>query len=275
MNKKELINQSIDYIIHHLNDHNTIKDIANNFHFSEFYFSRIFKEVTGQSVYAFIKRLKMDQSAIDIKLAREKSITEIGLDYGYSASNYSSAFRKHHHISPAKFRKMANVTSISNPFHPEKLDCFQSYEEYNSRIEINTLEDFCVVYERSIGCYHELKEKWAKLMENYTDLINQETLIIERFYDDPVITALNYCICDLCFTVEEGCKLENVTTIKGGKFAVYGFEGKIEDIFGSIQGIFSIWLPKSNYEMDEKYGLNIYKSIDNDSVSMDLCIPIK
>ena len=43
-----------------------------------------------------------------------------------------------------------------------------------------------------------------------------------------------------------------VTSIQGGKYAVYRFDGLIQDIFGVFQGIFNIWLPSSRYEMDER-----------------------
>ncbi|MHC1722338.1 MAG: helix-turn-helix transcriptional regulator [Aminipila sp.] len=74
----------------------SIEDVANHCHFSKYYFSRVFKSETGESIYAFIKRLKMEQSAINLKIEKQKSITEIGFDYGYSPSNYSCAFKKHH-----------------------------------------------------------------------------------------------------------------------------------------------------------------------------------
>lgn len=77
---RELISQIIDYMLQHLDEGITIREVANHFYYSEFYFSRLFKAVTGESVYAFIKHLKMDQSAIDIKLKQQKSITDIGLD---------------------------------------------------------------------------------------------------------------------------------------------------------------------------------------------------
>ena len=101
--------------------------------------------------------------------------------------------------------------------------------------------------------------------------------MIEKFYDDPSITSLKRCICDLCMTVDKNCDLNNKTIIKGGKFAIYQYEGKIHDIFCTLQGIFSIWLPKSGYKMEEIYGFNIYRKIDkvNESVIMDLYIPIK
>lgn len=56
---------------------------------------------------------------------------------------------------------------------------------------------------------------------------------------------------------------------------MYHFDGEIKDIFKTLQGIFSVWLTQSGYNMAKRYGLNIYHNIDRDhhSVVMDLCIP--
>jgi len=277
MIKKELINQSIDYIMQHFDEDISIEAVAEHFHFSKFYFCRSFKAVTGESVYEFIKRLKMDQSAIDIKLDKNKPITDIGLDYGYSASNYSTAFKKHRSVSPLEFRKATNVTGMSNPFYPEGPSGFDVFDSYNQKIKIQALPNFLVIYERMIGNYFDLKEKWFVFLDQYKAYIKADTLLIERFYDDPAITGLNSCLCDICMTTDEFCILDNVTTVNGGKFATYRFEGAIQDIFCTIQGIFSVWLPASGYEMDKRYGLNIYREIDreNQRVILDLCIPIK
>lgn len=274
---KELINKSIDYIIQHFSEGLSVKDVADHFNFSEFYFCRSFKEATGESVYEFIKRLKMDQSAVDIKLIKDRSITSVGLDYGYSSSNYSSAFKKHHNVSPAEFRKSTNVTGMLNPFYSEGLSDFETFDGYAGKIRTQELGDFTVIYERVIGNYIELKEKWPWFIDKYKDYIKADTLYIERFYDDPTITSLNNCIYDICMTTDEFCTLNNKVTIKGGKFAIYRYEGKIQDIFCSVQGVFSIWLPESGYIMDKRYGLNIYQKIDvnNEYITMDLCIPIK
>lgn len=275
--RKELINQSIDYIIQNFDENLSIQDVADHFHFSKYYFSRSFKEVTGESVYEFIKRLKMDQSAIDLKLEKDKPITDIGLNYGYSSSNYSTAFRKHHNLSPIEFRNSTNLTSMANPFYPEGHSGFETFDVYNRKIKIQELSDYLVIYERMIGNYIELKEKWYAFLDKYKAYIKENTLLMERFYDDPAITKLNSCLCDICITTDEHCRLENVTTVKGGRFATYQFEGKIQDIFCTLQGIFNVWLPASGYEMDKRYGLNIYRKIDKENarVMMDLCIPIK
>lgn len=276
MNKKILVNQSIDYIMRHLNEDLTLDTVAAQFYISKYYFSRIFREETGESVYAFIKRCKVDQSAIDMKLNKTKAITEIGLDYGYSSSNYSSVFKKHHAISPTGFRQAIPVHSMPVPFTPERVAHFKAAEEYEKQTEIQELNDMFVLYERFIGNYLDIEKNWYQFLKKNTSFLNEESVLIERFFNDPSITNPSHCICDICMTVEQDCGQDNVMWIKGGKWIVYHFHGEIKDIFETIQGIFSVWLPQSGYTMVQRYGLNIYHQIDRDnhSVVMDLCIPI-
>ena len=100
--------------------------------------------------------------------------------------------------------------------------------------------------------------------------------MVERYFHDPAITDPSQCICDICMTVEEDCDLDNLMRIKGGRWIVYHFDGEIQDIFETLQGIFNVWLPQSGYHMARSYGLNIYHHIEreNHRVVMDLCIPI-
>lgn len=273
----ELVSRGIDYILQHIDEEISIEDVANHCHFSKYYFSRIFKAETGESIYAFIKRLKMEHSAISIKLEKEKTITDIGIDYGYSSSNYSSAFKKHHHIAPADFRKKPHGTSVPHPFDTDRHDSFQSYEAYALRTQIQECDDLTFLYERYIGNYLDLGKNWSAFTEKYQGWIKEDTLLIERFYHDPAVTGIDQCMYDIGITVDRCCPLSNVSTICGGRFAVYRFDGLIEDIFMSLQGLYTVWLVNSSYRMEESYGLNIYRAVDRENrhVVMDFCIPVK
>lgn len=277
MMTSDLVKKSIDYIQQHIDETISIEDVANHFHFSKYHFSRVFKAETGESLYGFIKRLRMEQSAVRLKLEKDKFITDIGNDYGYSSSNYSSAFRKHHHISPAEFRQSSQQTSVPYPFSPDNLVSFQAFEEYDKQIRIEEMDDFLVIYERHLGNYLELGKNWYEFTEKYKEYFQEDTLLIEKFYDDPSITNVDQCLYDICITVDRQCPLENVMTIQGGKFAIYRFDGRVQDIFTAFQGVFNVWLVNSGYEMDERYGFNIYRNMDRESmrVSIELCIPIK
>ncbi|OBR93307.1 transposon Tn10 TetD protein [Clostridium ragsdalei P11] len=276
MISNELVIKSIDYIMQHLDEEISIEDVANYCHLSKYYFSRIFKAETGESIYAFIKRLKMEQSAFRLKVEKDKLITDIGYDYGYSPSNYSSVFKKHNNISPAEFRKGKYTECVPNPFCEDKVARFQSFEEYDKQVIIQELDDFVVICERHIGNYIELGKNWLDFIEKYKDQLKEDTLLIERSYADPSVTRIDQCLYDICMTVDKDCSFHNVTTIRGGKFAIYRFDGLVQDIFTTFQGLFNVWLANSGYKMDERYGLDIYHSINwkNMCVVMDLCIPI-
>lgn len=277
MDRKKLVNDSIDYIMQHLDEDLSLDCVAAQFYVSKYHFSRIFKEVTGETIYAFMKRCKVDQSAIDMKLNPMKAITDIGLDYGYSSSNFSSIFKKHHKMAPSLFRQSIPTQSMPVPFTPEIVVHFKTAQEYGANLEIQELNNLFVLYERFIGNYMDIEKNWYQFLEKYKAFINEKTILVERFFHDPAITSTSQCVCDICITVAQDCSLNNVMWIRGGKWVVYHFDGEIKDIFETLQGVFSVWLPVSGYKMAQRYGLNIYHHIDreNHRVVMDLCIPIK
>ena len=59
----------------------------------------MFKKSTSDSIYGFIKKIKVENSAFKLKVEKEKTITDIGQLYGYSSSNYSSVFKKHFNLT--------------------------------------------------------------------------------------------------------------------------------------------------------------------------------
>ncbi|MEE1257277.1 MAG: AraC family transcriptional regulator [Lachnospiraceae bacterium] len=281
MIKNEVINEAISYIMEHITDEITVEDVAEHCHFSKFHFSRVFKEETGESVYAFIKRIKMEQSAFRLKVERQKSVTDICNDYGYTSSNYSSAFRQHHSMSPADFRKsIAEKSMATNPnweiYSDMVADRVMSFEECNKNISIETLEDFYVIYERHKGNYHDLKADWCAFTEKYKEYMTEDTILLESTYDDPTITDVDGCLYDICMTVDRSCKLENTRIMEGGRYVVYHFDGYLWDIFPVHQTLLNVWFPKSGYALDKRYGFDIYHSVDSEDMHMvmDICIPI-
>ena len=273
----EYVNEAIDYILDNINEDLSVNDVASHCNFSRYYFSRVFKKETGESIGGFIKRVKMEQSAFRLKVERSRSITDIGYDYGYSSSNYSSAFKLHHDLSPVKFRQGITQKSLTNPFFGDAAVSLDTFEDCDKKISIQILKDFYVVYHRYKGNYGNLSEHWGEFQDKYSEYINEQTLFLERTYDDPSITDTDECLYDLYMTVPENCGLENTCVIKGGKFAVYHFKGAVKHIYTAYQSIFNVWLPQTAYKIDERYSFDIYRTIDCDSMNMeiDICIPIK
>ncbi|WMI79968.1 AraC family transcriptional regulator [Anaerotignum sp. MB30-C6] len=273
----EYVNRAISYILDHINENISVEEVAKYCNFSKFYFSRLFKVTTGESIYEFIKRIKMEQSAFRLKVEKERSITDISRDYGYSSSNYSSAFRQHHNMSPVEFRRSIEQHYLSNPIFTNADIRLESFEECNEKISIETLEEYHVIYERYIGNYGDLSKNWGAFQAKYKEYVTDDALLIERTFDDPSITDINECLYDICIKVDKSCPLENTYSLSGGKFAIYHFKGPVQAIYAAYQSIFNVWLAQSGYSIDDRYSFEVYRKVDCSSMYMeiDICIPIK
>ncbi len=273
----ESINRAIDYILLHIEDV-TLEEVAAHCHFSKYYFCRLFKAQTGESVHGFIKRVRLEQSAFRLKVEQERPITEIGADYGYSSSNYSTAFRRHYQVAPIAFRRSISYESLKHPFFHQEEWQVGSFEECGSRITREVLPDYYVIYERRFGSYEGISRAWHEFLGKYGEYIAEDTKLLERTYDDPAVTASENCLFDLCMSVEADCPLENTALIRGGACVVYHFKGHAKHIYAAYQTIFLVWLPRTDYELDTGRSLfDVYHRVDSDTMYMelDICVPVK
>lgn len=273
----ETVNQAIAYILNHITETITVENVAKHCHFSRYHFSRMFKEATGKSVYEFVKHVRMEQSAFRLKVDKEKTVTDIGAAYGYSASNYSVIFKQHHNLSPAMFRQRIAAAPMKNPIFHHGDMTLDTLAQCNEKITVEVLSDCTVIYERHIGNYTNLSENWCAFTEKYNEYMTDDTLLLERTYDDPAITDIDGCLYDICMSAPADCRLPNIDVIKGGKYAVYHFKDSVYKLYAAYQSIYQVWLPESRREIDERYGFECYRLIDDKTMYMeiDLCIPIK
>ena len=296
MIENQIINKAIDFIFAHIDEDLSVERIAEFSGYSKFYLSRLFKAETGESIYSFIKRCKIEQSAWRLKVEKKRSITEIGGDYGYSASNYATLFRDYFEESPAEFRKRIVEESVDHTFFHGTKKTLETFEECCKKITVENLPDFFVLYERRKGNYHNLQHDWCDFMKHYKDFVTPKTIFIERTINDPSITNPDECLYEVCMTVDKNDKrlevqktaatgitskagtlsMPNTMILEGGKFAVYHYKGYPQRIYSAIQSFFCSWLTKTGNKVDNRSGFDVYRKIDDETLYMelDICIPI-
>lgn len=217
--RSAVINKAINYIFDHIDEEITVDDVAHYCSYSRYHLTRMFKEETDEALYQFIKRIRLERSAWCLKVEKEKSITEIGEKYGYSSSNFATAFKKHLNLSPGDFRKTSEQMVEASSFsHGVTLDAL---DDAGKLITIENLDSFTVIYERKKGNYHQLPQEWCRFIEKYEYLATEETLYMECTIDDPTITDEDHCMYDLCQTVSP----EQLVLKKNEHILLQNFQG--------------------------------------------------
>lgn len=278
--QKAVINKAISYIFEHLDEEVTVGDVADYCCYSKYHLTRMFKEDMDEALYQFIKRIRLERSAWRLKVEKGKSITEIGGEYGYSSSNFATAFKKHLNLSPEEYRKVSEQKVEESVFsHGITLD---EIEDAENKITVEYLKPFTVIYERKKGNYNNLPMEWCQFLKKYRMFAMEDTRYIECTIDDPSITDEDHCMYELCQTVSlQHSLLKKYPDImtryfEGGKYAVYHFKGYPQFIFMVYQNIFCRWLSKTGNRLDDRPILDIYRKVEvNGFMEIDICFPLK
>lgn len=275
-----VINQAINFIFEHLDEEITVDDVARHCRYSRYHLMRMFKEHTDEAIYQFMKRVRLERSAWRLKVEKEKSITEIGENYGYSSSNFATAFKKHLNMSPIDYRrKSEQIVQQSSFSHGISLD---ELERTENLLTVEWLDSFLVVYERKKGNYHDMSKEWCAFIKKYEKLASSDTLYVDCTIDDPSITDENSCMYELCQTISpDHPALKENTGIfthrfEGGKYAVYHFKGFPQFLFMVYQEVFCRWLSRTGNQIDERPIFDIYRDVRSDGyMEIDICFPLK
>ena len=74
--------------------------------FSPFHFHRIFRAVTGETLFGFIQRVRLERSAGALLAVPDRSVLEVALDHGFSSSaTFARAFKGHFGMSATEWRR--------------------------------------------------------------------------------------------------------------------------------------------------------------------------
>lgn len=107
--KYKRIEDAVEYMKSHSDDQNfQISELSLIAQMSEKNFRRIFKEVYGQTPYAFLQKHRVEKAEI-LLLNTDKSVLEIALLCGFSdVYSFSHSFKRHFGLSPQNYRAAAS-----------------------------------------------------------------------------------------------------------------------------------------------------------------------
>jgi AraC family transcriptional regulator len=290
------VNRVIDHIYAHLAEALTLPTLARIAAFSPFHFHRIFTAIAGETLFAFIQRVRIEYAAAVLRNRPETSVLEIALDHGFSSpAAFARAFRSRFGMTASEWRdggadrwraRSLSERKAGKPIRKAgKADRVRSRHTRRMRIEIRSFPPRRVAYMRYVGPFgpHGIPELWTRFnrwMETH-DLHPEYTLGIA--HDDPAITPPDKCRYDACAPVPAEFRPDpsvNVTDVAGGKYAVARFVGTAHDIVGAWNRVFAEWLPQSGYQPDDRPCFELYwRDAKTEgkpgTLRCELCLPVR
>jgi AraC family transcriptional regulator len=300
---EQRVNRVIDHIGAHLGEELSLALIARVAAFSPFHFHRVFRAITGETLFGYIQRLRVEKAAGALRVHPDLSVLGVALDHGFSsAATFARAFRAHFGMSATQWRtggaerwraRQDRARKPGKPLRkrrkarPALASETVRRKETPMRVQVRELPAFHVAYLRYVGPYgaHGIPALWHRLQRwmEPRGLCTPERTTLGVAYDDPAITAAERCRYDACVVVPADFVADrwvNVTTVPAGRFAVARFTGTADEIGAAWDQVFSAWLPGSGYEPDDRACYELYRgdpTVDTGTrrFRCELCLPVR
>ena len=178
------INIVQDYIETHLEDEICTAQLAGVASFSEYHFQRIFKLITGESLYSFIKRLRLEKAVFYLRSNHQLKIQDVAFAVGFSTqASLAKALMDRYKMSASELRKMGalkmnqliNEISTNGKVLAEEM-------HYNIPVElvIRKLAPVRVLYIRHTGAYKGNSDLFMKLFTRIYSYASRKGLVNSR-----------------------------------------------------------------------------------------------
>lgn len=102
--QNEAIFKAQKYVLSHLDQKISLKDVSEFLHFNTSYFSRMYKKETGESFIEYVTRVKMEK-AQELLENTTKSVEQISIELGFDSKSYFlKTFKKNTGLSPQEYK---------------------------------------------------------------------------------------------------------------------------------------------------------------------------
>jgi AraC family transcriptional regulator len=307
------INRVLDYVDAHLVDTLDLATLARVAHISEWHFHRVFQSLTGETPGDWVRRRRLEVAAMRLLTSRRDPILKVALEVGFrSPEVFTRAFVTNFGVTPSAWRRGASrewmarrkleLSKIHQADRKPHQDAGHDWLQHPDAwprptvaptgtltmpVEIKTMPETRVAYLRYVGPYGTtgITRCWQRFSAWCAARGFAQPIRYGVAHDPPELTAPDRCRYDACVEVSETFEPDpneeiGVQRIAGGLCACAEFFGAATEIHASWMHVFSVWLPTTAYEADdrpafERYGAESVLEAESGRFSCQLCLPIR
>lgn len=285
MKNKELIFESISIIENNIENTIMISELADRIGFSTYYFSNLFKGITGISPKSYMLGRKLTLSALDL-LQSEMKIIDIAFKYGFGSHEaYTRAFQKMFGLTPFSVRKkqyypQKRIVKRLNPDHIQQMGHLVNL--IPETVIKNEIKLVGIPFYFAINQNKDLSEPWEHLMNNLEFIKNRTHP--EKFYQlqywfpkQENESMYFYVAVEVNHFKEIPIQLTQ-KVIPEQMYLKFQHKGVSNNVGYTYKYIYNEYLPETDYQLKhlfnfEFYGEQYLGPYNEDSIS-DIYIPI-
>ena len=270
---EEAILSTLIHIQTHLESDLKLDMLAERVGFSAYHYHRIFREIIGEPVKEYVRRLRIERAAYRLKVS-EETILHIALDAGFKThESFTRAFTRQFHITPNVFRNNYLLASRERKKQAQPkyiADYNVSAKPASRQVRLEHVRPIIVAFVRHVGPYDKVLDTdspmsllWDELFAwgNANKLINADSLLIGIPQDDPSITLPEKQRFDVCVQIPEfrnpsghiGCQ-----TISAGMFGVSRHYGSFDNLAEAYLHIYDSLVTTGKYNLRTQTPFEVY-----------------
>ncbi|MBD3919968.1 AraC family transcriptional regulator [Paenibacillus sp. PR3] len=265
-----VINKLVEYIDDHMEKPLGLQDLSEQALVSPYHLHRVFKSITGETIHAYLNRIRLEKAASQLKYSETVDISRISRQVGFaSASVFARAFRNHFGVSASEYRKLHSINSNSCAVNSKNSQLRSAWLAYNEGgandleldIRIKRMQPCYIAYTRTNGRVlektFEENRNHLQTMGSIFDWARQHSLwnppstsLVSMEYQDPRVSGTQYKRVDCGLTLpkpiepigEIGCRL-----FAGGQYAVLRIFDTTAHARKQVKRLWEEWLPHSGF----------------------------
>lgn len=240
--------------------------------FSPFHFHRLYRSLTGETVMDTLRHQRLAMAAV--RLANQDgNVTEIALACGYeSPQAFTRAFRQFSGDSPSTFRRKIAVMTQSvqqgnfaqHASHPEVPLIRQETLQLQALRHEGPTSTIAHTHRR----LHQLLGKRAAPVRYGVCYGDPDQGASFRYYAAALRSSDD--------RLDDGMECIDIAA---GTYACHTVIGPYTQINASIAALYSLWLPYSGYEPDDRPLIECYRNqpheVAQEALHTDLLIPVR
>jgi AraC family transcriptional regulator len=272
------------YIQQHLDQPMPLDELACMACFSPFHFHRVFTGMVGESVKEYVRRLRLERAAGQLKMG-SASVIDIALAAGYDSHEaFSRAFKAAFGSAPSQFRlaRRAQLPGVQSGlrYHNPITLRFRTQDRGGSmKVAIKQLKPMRVAFMRHVGPYKEVGKTWDRFLTimGKDGYIAGNPMMLGICHDDPEVTPAEKIRYDACLTVDQDFSPSGdigVQTVAGGAYATTTHIGPYDRLGRSYAELLGQWLPRHGRELRDAPCFEVYLNDPNSATPEELLTDI-